>query len=65
MKLLILSLSLAACSFAFIGCEPNNTGGDAAPQRVYSREPISPADRTTQIQSGVDSIQRSTGGNIL
>ncbi|NRB76003.1 MAG: hypothetical protein HRU46_16710 [Verrucomicrobiales bacterium] len=65
MKLLILSLSLAACSFAFIGCETNNTGGDTEPQRVYSREPISPADRTTQIQSGVDSIQRSTGGNIL
>jgi len=64
MKLLVLSLSLVACSFAFVACETTNTDSDAESQRVYSQEPVSPAQRTSQIQTGVGSIQSSTGGNI-
>lgn len=64
MKLLILSLFVAAFSLTFTGCETNNISGVTEPQPVYSQEPVTTADRTSQIQSGVDSIQRSTGGNI-
>ena len=41
-------------------CETTNISGAVEPQRLYSQEPVTTADRTSQIQSDVGSIQHGT-----